>query len=144
MCFDIYSFLIENDSVNYYSCENVKDVKYVKDGTITVYSSERVLIPTGFIFDIPTGHSMRIHPRSGLSLKNGIVVANCEGVVDNDYVEQTYVMIVNTSHIPFNIKHGERIAQGEIVEDTKVLFSDITRKPQSKTNRNGGFGSTGV
>lgn len=143
-CFDIYSCLMENDSVKFYNQYNQKRVKYVEDKSVTVYSSERVLIPTGFIFDIPSGCSMRIHPRSGLSLKDGIVVANCEGVVDNDYVEQTYVMLYNISDRPFTVKHGDRIAQGEIVEDTRVLFNELSRKPGIKTDRNGGFGSTGT
>jgi dUTP pyrophosphatase len=143
-CFDMYSCLIENASVKFYDHNNNKRNKHVEDKSVILYSNERVLIPTGIIFDIPKGHSMRIHPRSGLSLKSGIVVANCEGVVDNDYVEQTYVMLHNISDKPFIVKHGDRIAQGELVVDSNVIFSDLKRKPLAKTDRNGGFGSTGV
>jgi dUTP pyrophosphatase len=40
---------------------------------------ERALIPTGLIFDIPEGYSIRIHPRSGMALKYGLILANCRG-----------------------------------------------------------------
>lgn len=143
-CFDIYSCLVENEAVTYYSNTNVKGTAYVKSGEITLYSGQRMLIPTGFVFNIPSGCSMRIHPRSGLSLKNGIVVANCEGVVDSDYTDQTYVMLMNISDEPYVLRHGMRIAQGEVYQDIRTLFTEIQRKPQPKGNRKGGFGSTGV
>ena len=38
-----------------------------------------VLIPTGLIFDIPEGYSVRLHSRSGLRWKDGIYLTNCEG-----------------------------------------------------------------
>lgn len=143
-CFDLYSCMVENDSITFFSETNQKGTTYVKDGQVTLYSRQRMLVPTGFIFDIPVGHSMRIHPRSGLSLKDGIVIANCEGVVDSDYVEQSYVMLFNVSDRPFVINHGMRIAQGEIVRQSWTDFVEVKRKPGAKTNRKGGFGSTGV
>ena len=143
-CFDLYACLVENTSIGCYNENNEKLSKYVLHQQFTVYSGERVLVPTGFIFDIPEDHSMRIHPRSGLSLKNGIVVANCEGIVDADYVQQTYVMLLNISDKPFTICDGDRIAQGEMtpVFRPEVILSDSA--PEEKTNRTGGFGSTGV
>jgi dUTP pyrophosphatase len=78
-------------------------------------------------------------------LKNGIVVANCEGVVDSDYVEQTFVMLLNISDIPFDVDDGMRIAQGEVSWDHPPLeVVEIDTAPEVKTDRNGGFGSTGI
>lgn len=110
--------------------------------SILIMSGDRILIPTGLIFDIPENYSVRIHPRSGLSLKKGLVLANMEGVVDSDYVEETYVMLHNISKNKLTISNGERIAQAELVRNEKYELVDIQEKPTQKTDRNGGFGST--
>jgi len=110
---------------------------------IIIGHGERVLVPCGLIFDIPAGHSLRIHPRSGMAWKHGITMANAEGVVDEDYVEETMVLLMNTSDSPYYIKHGDRIAQAEIVVDCRMGMMEIESRPTQKTDRNGGFGSTG-
>ena len=109
-----------------------------------MYHGERMMIPTGLVFDISDDTSLRIHPRSGLSSKNGINIANCEGVVDSDYVEQTFVLLLNISDIPFEVSDGMRIAQAEIVPVYDVDIKEISTRPQQKTTRTGGFGSTGL
>ncbi|OUV90828.1 MAG: hypothetical protein CBD03_05550 [Rhizobiales bacterium TMED143] len=88
---------------------------------------------------------MRIHPRSGLAFKNGITLANSEGVVDSDYVQQTYVMLYNMSDKAFIVEDGDRIAQAEVLESySKFVFEEVFDEPETKTSRTGGFGSTGV
>ena len=70
---------------------------------------------------------------------------NCEGIIDADYVQQTFVMIWNTSERPFIIKDGDRIAQAEVVTTrTQISFSLVDEAPAVKTDRDGGFGSTGI
>lgn len=143
-CFDLKASLRDEDTVTVYGRTNEKVKRKIQNGSVVLFADERMLVPTGLVFDLFEGTSLRIHPRSGLSLKNGIVVANCEGIVDADYVQQTYVMLRNMSDIPFTIKDGDRIAQGEMapVFRPEVLLSDS--EPEEKTNRTGGFGSTGV
>jgi dUTP pyrophosphatase len=111
---------------------------------IILEPNHRCLIPTGLIFDIPQGYSIRIHPRSGLALKNGITVANCEGVVDSDYYHETFIMLINVSGEKFRIEQGDRIAQLEFHEDSHMSLQQIDTPPGQKTNRQGGFGHTGV
>ena len=144
-CFDLKASLRYGDEVTVYGATNRKGKRKVEEyGKITLYTNERMLVPTGCVFDLPSKDSLRIHPRSGLSLKSGIVIANCEGVVDPDYVQQTYVMLYNISDEPFIITDGDRIAQGEVVpmNQTPIVLADA--EPEQKTMRNGGFGSTGV
>lgn len=104
----------------------------------------RVLIPTGIVLDIPEGYSVRLHSRSGLSVKGGIILANCEGVVDSDYTNQLMVPIINLSDIPARITHGDRICQGEMIPVLKYSLEPTDERVQPKTSRAGGFGSTGV
>ena len=40
---------------------------------INIQPGDRIMVPTGLILDIPDGHSVRVHARSGLSLKQGLV-----------------------------------------------------------------------
>jgi len=110
---------------------------------ILIPPKERVLIPTQLIFDIPEGWSMRLHMRSGLAFKGGLTLSNGEGVIDWDYTDQVFVAVTNTNETtPIRVNHGDRICQGEMVPIIRGLFSP-TIKPQKKTNRTGGFGSTG-
>lgn len=144
-CFDLKASLKGVWTVKVFSPFNTMDEIGVNTvNEITVYPGCRVLVPTGIIFDLAKHESLRIHPRSGLALKQGITIANCEGVVDADYVDPTYVMLINTSEQPFHVKDGDRIAQAEIVSYTKREIVSIENKPEQKTSRDGGFGSTGV
>lgn len=146
-CFDMKASIRPDDVVSVHRKDNSKRKVKIDPNNgngITLYSGERILVPTGLVFDLNEDQSLRIHPRSGLAWKHGITVANCEGVVDADYVQQTYVMLMNASNEPFLICDGDRVAQGEIVENNKVWFIETNIEPVDKTDRNGGFGSTGV
>jgi dUTP pyrophosphatase len=144
-CFDLKASLKEGDTVKIYDQFNMEvPWTITEDKYVPVNPGQRVLVPTGLVFDLPETVSLRIHPRSGLALKSGIVVTNCEGVVDADYVQQTYVMLSNISSIPFDIFDGDRIAQAEVVPMNRVEMVLAESEPEAKTSRTGGFGSTGI
>ncbi len=111
---------------------------------VTIPPRHRAIIPTGIIFDIPDGYSVRLHPRSGLSIKKGFIVANCEGVIDEDYFHEIKSLMVNTSEIPIVVEHGDRIVQAEIVKTVQHYIVETHVEPCQKTDRVGGLGSTGV
>ena len=70
---------------------------------------------------------------------------NCTGVIDSDYILECMIPVVNLSQRDLTIKWSERIAQGELRQDgPKVVFEKIQHPPTSKSDRTGGFGSTGV
>ena len=113
---------------------------------------ENVTIPPGEIRLIPTGLTaapdkddvaLLIYPRSGLSAKFGVSLANCVGVVDSDYRGQWMVPLINHGHEPFTVEHGMRIAQ---LVPTPVLFPEIeVSQDLPETDRGaGGFGSSGI
>ena len=145
-CFDLRAWLPNND--------NAEIVKYTAWGDqwgssvindeLWIGQDERVLFPTGIIFDIPFGYSMRLHPRSGLALKKGLTLANCEGIIDADYVEPVFVAMTNLSERSASIKSGDRICQSEFVRNMHCFLATTDKKPERKTSRSGGFGSTGV
>lgn len=104
---------------------------------------DRALIPTGIVLDIPKGYSVRVHPRSGLSLKSGIGLCNAQGIIDSDYVEEFYITVINLSEVQVRIDHGDRIAQLELVQHPAYTIDMTPVRPDRKTDRVGGFGSTG-
>ena len=121
-----------------------KEFKRVMNNQILVAPGERVMVPTGIAMDIPKGYSVRIHPRSGLSLKQGLVLANGEGVVDSDYVQEVMILVYNISDNNIEIKSGDRIAQAELVLDVDYSIEETSIRPGVKTSRTGGMGSTGI
>lgn len=143
-CFDI-AFQADGKSVyTGFNMTNAPFTRPLSTGTIRIMPQDRVLVPTGLIFDIPQGYSLRIHPRSGLSYKQGLVLANLEAVIDSDYVEETFVILTNISEVDQTITHGDRIAQAELVKKEEYVLWEIMEAPTQKTDRAGGLGSTGV
>lgn len=145
-CFDIFLCTFGVMSFEGYDDTGKKFSRLLTtDGGVTICPRERVLAPTGLIFDIPKEYSVRIHPRSGLSLKEGLTLANAEGVIDSDYMEETYVMLTNISTRNIVIPNLSRICQGELVRNNRATFEEVkTRPTRDNTNRKGGFGSTGT
>lgn len=126
------------------SSEDTCELVVNSDCIVSIPPRSRVLIPTGLKFDIPPNSSIRLHPRSGLSFKNGITLCNCEGVIDEDYVDEIFIAVCNISNVHFSIKHGDRICQAELMRDHRYDIMEVSEAPSKKTDRNGGFGSTGV
>lgn len=148
-CFDLKAYIgpgifqVRGYCKNNREC-NVAIHQTPEDRYVRIESGQRILIPTGLIFDIPPDYSVRIHARSGLALKQGLVMANSQGIIDWDYVEETHIMVMNVSSENLYIHNGERIAQGELVLVHPYSIEPTEVRPNQKTSRNGGFGSTGV
>ena len=113
-----------------------------EDGTIALDPSDRVLVPTGLVFELQQGYEAQIRPRSGLALQHGITVLNSPGTIDADYRGEVQVLLINLGSARFLIGRGDRIAQTVIAP---VTHADITEADAlSETVRGaGGFGSTG-
>ena len=145
-CFDLYSFLQEDSEVTVYRNdfeETEKVTRVVKLKRVPINPKERILIPTGLILDIPKGYSVRLYPRSSLALKQGLTLANNVGIIDSDYVEPVFAMIFNMSGYVKYINHEERICQAELFKDQPHVLEEVLERPERKTERDGGFGSTG-
>ena len=149
-CFDIHAYL--DNPVTVYRMNNHKEKRSpetiywtdIEELQLVISPAERVLIPTGLIFDIREGYSVRLHPRSSISLKKGLIMPNGEGIIDSDYYHETFVMLYNSSADEVYISNGERIAQGELIKTLDFSLEYVTIPPEQTTNRVGGFGSTGV
>lgn len=143
-CFDIHAHIKDETPIVVYGMENLKGFTTPKEECITIFPGDRILIPTGLIFNIPKNHSVRLHTRSSVSLKKGLICPNGEGIIDSDYYHETFVMLYNASGDEVTIQNGDRIAQGELVECGMYGVVETKKCPEQTTNRSGGFGSTGV
>ena len=143
-CFDLSFQAWGKSEYVGYNPFNGSFTRSLSDGKIVIMPGDRVLVPTGLIFDIPEGYAVRLHARSGLSLKQGLILANSEAVIDSDYVEETMVMLTNASEVGITINNGDRVAQAELVKSEEYTLWEIFDRPGKKTERDGGLGSTGV
>ena len=144
-CFDLVYCGEHTMAVSGYDWHNkpiTKELDLMR--TLVISPGDRLLIPTGLIFDIPIGFSMRIHPRSSTAYKLGLMLANGEGVIDSDYKEEVFMLMVNTTVEDIEIKNNTRLCQGEIVPQIPVTLEKTEFRPQHVSMRVGGFGSTGV
>lgn len=142
-CFDIHAYFEQDQEVKYISQGGVQTRKVDSSNQVKINPDERMLVPTDLFFDIPKGYCLEVYPRSGLSFKDGITLNNCTGIIDSDYVDELFVSIKNSSYLPKYIGVGERIAQAKLVKLVETEFETLKEKPKQKTDRNGGFGSTG-
>ena len=109
----------------------------------TIQPGEKKLIPTGIHIAIPNNYEVKIRPRSGLAIKNGISILNTPGTIDSDYRGEIKVILINLGKDIFKIKNGDRIAQMVLCPIVKAKFEEVDKLPNSLRGR-GGFGSTGI
>lgn len=111
-------------------------------GMVVLEPGARSLVPTGLRMAIPEGYEVQVRPRSGLALKHGVTLANPPGTIDSDYRGELGVILVNLGDAPFEVVHGERIAQLVVAPVTQGVFAVVEDLDETARGA-GGFGSTG-
>ena len=130
----------------------------------TIKPGECIIIPTGLKVNIPIGYALLIQPRSGMSRKTKLRVANTPGLIDSDYHEEIGVIIENIDSplkdfqiqqdgesllqgplygSSFTIGKGERFAQMRLVEVPIVNWLPVNSLGSFKNDHGAGFGGTG-
>ena len=114
---------------DFFSCEDV-----------TLLSGKRAVIHTGIALEFPEDFCLIIKDRSGLSFTHGLTVLG--GVFDSNYRGEYKILLLNTSEISYDVKKGDKIAQGILFQ--RPLVSFIEKDELSDSNRSSsGFGSSG-
>ena len=101
------------------------------------------LVGTGLFIEVPIGYELQIRSRSGLALKQGVVVFNSPGTIDSDYRGEIKVILFNHSSEPFKVEQGMRIAQMVLCAVPKSELLQIGELTSTERG-SGGFGSTGL
>ena len=116
-----------------YDLSSVEDYIVPANGTANV--------PTGIAMSVPLGFFYTIEARSSLAIKGIFPIG---GIIDATYTGQIFVMLINATNEPYNIKIGDRIAQAIF---HRALLADITKmeefSPEYDIRGTRGFGSSG-
>ncbi len=115
------------------------DIYAVEDAEIP--GNTTMIIKTGLKVAIPNGWEIQIRPRSGMSAKTPIRIANAPGTIDTGYRDEVGIICHNTSPYPYTIKEGDRIAQMVISSVPMIKFTS-GKVSNIEGDRGGGFGST--
>lgn len=128
---------------------------------------ETVVVPTGLKMAIPEGYEIQVRPRSGISLKTPLRIANSPGTIDSGYRDEIGIIISNSSKSyhggnnhggnelialdskgnkegTYKIKKGDRIAQIVLQKVPRMKFTIVDSVKHLGNDRGGGFGSTGI
>ena len=102
-----------------------------------------VLVRTGLVIEVPTGHCLAIFARSSTPLKRGLLIANGVGIVDPDYsgpLDEVMIQVLNITEADVQVRRGDRLAQGIILPAPRVRWQEVE---EIKGVTRGGFGATG-
>jgi dUTP pyrophosphatase len=96
--------------------------------------------------DIPEHYEIQVRSKSGLALKQGLMVLNSPGTVDQGYTGEIKVILFNTNNHEVVIKKGQKIAQAVVspVLCGKWISWEQKDKIEDKDRSDNGFGSTGI
>jgi dUTP pyrophosphatase len=127
---------------------------YDGDSGFDLYSTEEVVLPpfgralisTGLAFEIQDGFEIQVRSKSGLALKQGLMVLNSPGTVDNSYIGEVKVILFNVNNHEFVVNKGMKIAQAVLTSVVNGKWVNLVKKKDiNKTDRaDKGFGSTGI
>lgn len=170
--------------IPYEKChENAKEPAYahLSDSGMDVYALEDItlapgetrIIPIGIKVALPAGYELQVRPKSGLSAKSKLRIANTPGTIDAGYRDEIGVIIENVEppikdityepvmnvengqvdHLQvtsilygssYTIGKGQKFAQLVLSEVPKAVLYEVESVGEIGENRGGGFGSTGL
>ena len=141
------------------------DVYALED--ITLAPGEQKIIPIGIKVALPAGYELQVRPKSGISAKTKLRVANTPGTIDAGYRDEIGVIIENVEppirsiatdfaespndFIPvgaiefgrsYTIGKGQKFAQLVLSEVPKAVLYEVESVGEIGEDRGGGFGST--
>jgi dUTP pyrophosphatase len=114
------------------------------DKPLTIAPGEIAKIPTGLaIAPSRKDIAICIFPRSGLSTKHGITLANSVGLVDSDYRGELMIPLINHGAEAFTVESGMRVAQLVVLPILIPQLREVTALDETERGA-GGFGASGL
>jgi len=129
---------------------------------VIIRPGETVVVPTGIKLAIPDGYEIQVRPRSGISLKTPLRLANSPGTIDSGYRDELGIIMNNSSALScssdetytvdskgnkngtYKLNKGDRVAQIVLQVVPRMRFTVVDSVKAIGNDRGGGFGSTGV
>lgn len=132
------------------------DLRAMIDEPITLDLEAQVMVPTGIKLNMmpfakqasaPLKVAALAMPRSGRGAKDGLVLGNTLGLIDQDYLGEImlccWLRPIFGKYENVVINPGERIAQLVIVPVLRPDLMVVTKFSNETERGEGGFGSTG-
>ena len=110
---------------------------------VIVEPGQTVIVKTGLAMAICEGFEIQVRPRSGMSVKTKIRVANSPGTIDSDYRGEIGIIVDNIGTEDYEIHVGDRIAQGVLSIVPQASFISVDSLDETERGA-GGYGSTGI
>ena len=73
------------------------DVAAAED--IKIFPTQTIVVPTGLKMAIPEGYEIQVRPRSGLSLKTPLRIANAPGTIDTFYRDEVGIIVTDRKSV---------------------------------------------
>lgn len=143
IAYDIMKVFKGTNEANPEKVEQVRE-GFNKRGFISLRPHEKMLFDTGIIVaDMPENYEIQVRPRSGMSLKKGLIIPNQPGTIDSDYRGTIGVILFNPFPFLVKVEKGERIAQLVPKTVDKPLI-EVVEEVSDTIRGESGFGSTGI
>ena len=91
-------FCNKNARMPIYAHETDAGLDIYSTEDINIRPGETILIKTGLKVAIPVGYELQVRPKSGISLKTKLRVANTPGTIDSGYRDEIGIIIENIEH----------------------------------------------
>jgi dUTPase len=96
---------------------------------VQVYPQQRILIPTGLTFDVPSDCVLKLYSDPDVSNEKGLVLSNGVELIKFGLNEELHVMITNITDGVSVIETGGNIALGQLEKMLTYSISEITKLP---------------
>ena len=108
---------------------------------LSIPPHKTALVPLGFKIAIPAGYEIQVRPRSGLSLKTPLRIANTPGTIDCNYRGEVGIILENTGNLTQKLQAGDKIAQLVIAPTPMIDWETVDELDETDRGENG-YGST--
>ncbi len=112
---------------------------YFEESNLVIQPFNSLLVCTGISMKIPYGYYGRIAPRSGFSVRTGLIVN--AGVIDSDYRGEIKILFQNPTEKCIYIHKNEKVAQIIIEKIAHCELIEVADLDATDRGENG-FGST--
>lgn len=110
--------------------ETYTPAKTIRGKTVVqVYPQQRMLIPTGMIFDIPDDCVLKLYSHPDVSKTKGLILSTGVELVRNGDSGEVHVMITNITDGVSIVETGENIALAQLEKMHEYSISEITELP---------------
>lgn len=115
------------------------DIYAIED--IDIPPHKTIIVKTGIAVSIPNNYEIQIRPRSGLSSKTNLRIANTPGTIDAGYTGEVGVIMDNIGNLTAHIKKGDKIAQMVPMPVPMINWIEVDELESTDRGTNG-YGSS--